>query len=183
MGLVTSLVIAGTALQVGSQVSGAMGARRAANDAVTEGNRLAENAIDRGNEDARRYGMDLSRFVGRQRVAAAASNVDASTGSAAQVIAETERFGAQDADMIRENALREAYALRRGGQNAASQMRNQANQQLLGAFGTALSAGARGWEAYQAGRGGMALRSPVAPGPRSNIRIDRPAFDYARPNF
>lgn len=179
MGLVTGLVIAGTAISAASQVASAGAARAAANDAIKEGNRLAGDAILRGEEDVTRYAADLARFVGRQRAAAAASNVDATAGSAAQVIDETQRFGEMDIGTIRANALREAYALRAGGQNAAAQYRMQARQQLMGAFSTALSAGAQGWEVYRQSR---SIRPPPRlqpPGARSNISVQRPTFGGA----
>lgn len=148
MGLVTALVATSAALSIGGQVASGIGARRAAAAVRREGAAMADDALTRGEQDARRYGYNLAGLLGQQRAIMAASNVDASQGSAAQVRAQTEAFGAEDLATIRENALREAYALRRGAMNQAAALRTQATQQFAGAFSTALSFGANAWQSY-----------------------------------
>lgn len=156
MGLLSALVIASSALQVGSQIASARGARRAANDAVNEGNRLAADARARGEQEVARYQIKLDQVLGRQRAGFAAAGIDATSGSAAQITRETERFGAQDVQTIRDNAMREAFSLKRQGQSYARQARAQATAAYGQAFATTLSAGARGWELYSQGRTGRA---------------------------
>ena len=175
MGVLSALVIASSALQVAGQVQQGRGLRRAAADAVGEGNRAADDALRRGAFEADRYQMQLSQLLGRQRAAAGASGIDAGFGSAAQVRAEAERVGAADIAMIEENAMREARGLRRQGQNAATQMRAQATGAYAGAFGTLLSAGAQGWALYQAGRTNVLRAMPGLPS-RSAMTVARPTF-------
>lgn len=152
MGVLTALVVASSALQAGSSIAQARGMRRAANDAVNEGNRLAADALARGEQEASRYQVQLDQLLGRQRTAAASQGIAIDSGSAAQVTADTQKFGAEDLTTIRENAAREAYGLKRQGQNAAKQLRTQATGAYGQAFASVLNASANGWGAYQAGR-------------------------------
>lgn len=150
--LSTTLLAASAVLSIGGQVASGIGARRAAADTAAEGARLGADAVARGEQDVRRYTMDLGRLLGRQRAVAGATGLDVNQGSAAALRTQTEAFGQEDIRTIRENALREAYSLRRSGQNQAAALRSQATAQFAGAFGTALSFGARGWEVYQQGQ-------------------------------
>lgn len=152
MAALTALIIASSALQAGSAIASARGQRRAASDAATEGNRLATDAIARGEEQTNRYGIQLAQVLGRQRAVAGAIGIDASQGSAAQVTAETEKYGAMDVETIRANAMREARGLRQQGQNQAAALRAGATAAYGQAAGALLAAGAEGWDIYQQGR-------------------------------
>ena len=156
MGLVTALVATSAALSIGSSVAGGIGASRAAAAAKREGKAMANDALDRGEQDAKRYGMQLADLLGRQRAVGASSGVDTTQGSAAQLAKQTAAFGAEDIRTIRENALREAYALRRGANNQAAALRANAAQQFAGGFSTALSFGANAWQSYNANLPGRA---------------------------
>lgn len=161
MGLVSGLLIASAALSAGGQISAGRGMRRAANDTINEGNRLAEDAVARGEDEVRRYSLDLASLMGTQRARIAAGGVDVTTGTAGAVRDQTVRFGAEDVDTIRENVMREAYGLRQSAQNRATQLRAGATAQFAGAFGTALSFGANAWELHQRSRGGSRVPANV----------------------
>jgi len=150
------LLAASAVTSIASSIFSAFGANRAAAAARREGREMAKDAVERSEFDARKYGIDLAQLLGRQRVGMAAQGVDLTQGTAATVRAETERFGAEDIRMIRENAMREAYALRRGRFNQAAQFRQQAVNSAAGAFSTTLSLGGRAWESYNQGAAGRA---------------------------
>jgi hypothetical protein len=152
--LTAALTVGSTILSAGSQIASGIGGRRAARAFEKEGERLAEDAILRGEQDVRSYGFDLSRLLGSQRTAGAAQGIDTTQGSLAQITAQTEAFGAEDIAMIRENAMREAYGLRQGARNQAQNLRANANTAFAGAFGTVLNAGANSWARYNQSGGG-----------------------------
>jgi len=153
MGLVSGLIIAGTALSAGGQIASGIGARKYASAVEREGARLGRDAIARGEADVDRYSIDLAGLLGAQRTSIAAQGIDVNQGTAAAIRSETEAFGAEDIQTIRENALREAFGLKRNAKNQAQSLRWQAAGQFGGAFGTALSGGANAWSVYERGRG------------------------------
>jgi len=113
-----------------------------------EGRYLATDAITRGEFAAENAERDLTRILGTQRSQFAAQGVDMGFGSAATIAAETQSFGQADVDMIRENAQKEAFAIRRGYRNAAVGARAQG----FGQVGGALESGANAWGVYSRGR-------------------------------
>lgn len=157
--LSTLLLVGSTALSAGSAIASGRANRRYANDLVKEGDRLADDALERGEETADRYRMDLAQLLGAQRASAAASGVDVDFGSAAAIRSETERFGKIDMAQIRENAMREAMGLRRDARAGARQARGQATAQFAGAFGTVLAGGANAWDLYNNGMAFQGLRA------------------------
>lgn len=156
------LAAAAAITSIASGISGFFGANRAAAAARREGVAMSRDAIARGEFDAIGYARNLAQLLGRQRVAIAAQGVDVSSGTAAALRTQTERFGAEDMKMIRENAMREAYALKRGRFNQAAQLRQQGMNSLAGAFQTTLSMGARAWEVYNQGAGARATATTAA---------------------
>ena len=149
MPLPVALTVAGTALQIGGTIMSFLGGRRAANATQREGVRLGNEAIERGEEDVRRYTLNLNQVLGAQRTDIAAQGIDVNQGTAAMLRSETEAFGAEDVAQIRENAMREAYALRRGMTNQANNIRAQALGQGLQAASLTLNAGANAWDWYR----------------------------------
>ena len=153
MGLVSGLIIASTALSAGGQIASGIGARKYASAVEREGARLGRDAVARGEKDVERYAIDLAGLLGAQRTSVAAQGIDVNQGTAAAIRSETEAFGAEDIQTIRENALREAYGLRHGAKVQAQSLRWQAAGQFGSAFGTLLSGGADAWGVYQRGKG------------------------------
>lgn len=160
MGLVSGLIAVGTALSAGGQIASGIGARKYATAVEKEGARLGRDAIARGEQDVGRYAIDLAGLLGAQRTSVAAQGIDTNQGTAAALRAETQAFGAEDIQTIRENALREAYGLRRSAKNQAQSLRWQSVGQFGSAFGTLLSGGADAWGVYQRGKGAALAAAP-----------------------
>lgn len=110
-------------MQGANTLSGFMGNRQQAKAAMDQANytnrvygidatladQQATDAIARGHEaEMRQLGATRS-LVGSQRAAFAAQGIDANSGSAAKVQADTTALGELDALTIRNNAAREAY--------------------------------------------------------------------------
>jgi hypothetical protein len=148
MPLPLALTTAATILQIGGKAFSFFSGMSAANKTEREGRRLAGEAIERGEEDVRRYTLNLNQILGAQRADIGAQGIDTTQGTAAMLRAETEAFGAEDIAQIRENAMRESYALRRGLSNQASAIRGQAIGEGLGAASLILDAGANAWDSY-----------------------------------
>jgi hypothetical protein len=72
----------------------------------------ARRVLQIGEQDAQGYGKKIRQTVGSQRAALAAQGVDVSSGSAAELQAETFEIGARDIETIKNNAFLEAYGLR-----------------------------------------------------------------------
>jgi hypothetical protein len=68
----------------------------------------ARDALQRGTADAQSYQRKLSQEEGQQNAALAANGIDIGFGSAADVRADTARFGREDTLNIYKNAGREA---------------------------------------------------------------------------
>lgn len=102
----------------------------------------AEDAIRRGDRDAMKVRTRANRVKGAQRAAFGANGVDMSTGSALQILSDTEYFGELDAGTVKDNAAKEAWALRNQamGFNAdADLLRSRADaEKPLMAAGTSL---------------------------------------------
>ena len=69
----------------------------------------AEDAIERGDQDARTYQLQVKRLMGSQRARLAAQGLDLGYGSALDIQEDTAMLGAMDALTIRNNAYREAW--------------------------------------------------------------------------
>lgn len=149
--------VAAALVNVVSNIASFFGARRQANAVEREGRLMAQDAIRRGEFDYARYREQASRYLGSQRASIAGQGVDVMQGSAATIRAQSESAIADDLEMIRENALREAYALRRGYRNQAAGIRAQS----WGAAGNAFQSGVNAWSIYQRGR--MTPNAPTIP--------------------
>ena len=71
----------------------------------------AQDAILRGNASARKAEVETTGVVGRARASLAAQGVSLSSGSALDIQAQDAGIGAFDAQMIRNNAAREAWGI------------------------------------------------------------------------
>lgn len=98
----------------------------------------AKDAIARGDFSAQQREIQTNRTIGAQRAGEAASGIDANSGTAVDLQADEAKFGALDAQQIRNNAAREAwgYTAQAGiGQiteaNEVQGIRNQSYSTLL----------------------------------------------------
>lgn len=112
---------------------------------ATLADQQAADTIARGREAEMRQRTATKGLIGSQRAALAASGVDITSGSAADVQADSAYLGELDALMIRNNARREAYGYQvqatqdraaaanavRAGSNEAASIRNQGVSTLL----------------------------------------------------
>lgn len=83
----------------------------------------AAQAKEIGNEDAADVLQQARELEGTQRAQLAASGVDISTGSAAQVLDQTIAFGIEDAKTVKTNAYRQAFGLQRQAVNVRAEQR------------------------------------------------------------
>lgn len=132
---VAGLSVGATALTAGVLAAGitssAMGAynqSRAAKDqykyqsAVARNNAkmaeyAAQDASNRGAQEAAKVMAEARRVRSRQTVALASNGIDISSGSAANMLDDTDLLAAQDAATIRTNAARQAWGYRVEGSN------------------------------------------------------------------
>lgn len=159
---------------MGMQAVGAYGNSRATKNAmgaqaqVQRNNAIiagwqAQDALARGDRAASRVRSQGRQLQGRQRAAMAANGVDISTGSALEILKDTEFFTEMDATTAKDNAAREAWAIR----NQAAGFTADAN--LLQARGDAESPmfAAATSLLGSAGRVASSWYSPTAGAPRA----------------
>lgn len=99
----------------------------------------AQDSIRRGQEEEQRQRMMTAQLKGKQRVGFAASGIDISEGSAAQIQADTDWMGEQDALTIRDNANREAWGLRNQSQQYKAD--SVANKAIASSINPLMAAG------------------------------------------
>lgn len=101
----------------------------------------AEDAISRGDAEAKKHNTQVKKLIGSQRAAFAAQGIDINSGSPLDVQADTAALGAEDEQTIKNNAWREAW----GYKVQASDYRNSGAFSLLSsknaAKNTVLTAG------------------------------------------
>lgn len=68
-----------------------------------------DETIRRGGTDAAIVDKNVRRTIGSQRASLAAQGIDVGTGSAQEIIRDTQRRGSVDAITVKNNALREAW--------------------------------------------------------------------------
>lgn len=88
----------------------------AANNQIIQ-QRLAADAIARGEREAERHGTEIRQIIGAQRAAFAGAGVEVDEGTALDTVLETAEIGAVEQEIIRSNAEREAYEHRTQGHN------------------------------------------------------------------
>lgn len=74
--------------------------------------RKAKDAINRGQEEENKHRRKVSAMKGQQKAQFGASGIELDSGSASDILTETEMLGEYDALTIRGNAEREAQSLR-----------------------------------------------------------------------
>lgn len=98
----------------------------------------AQDAQRRAGEDAIRVQQKASQLKGAQRAAMAAKGLDLGVGTQAELLDQTDFFGATDAATARDNGNRDAWSAREQGRQAMAQGDAAARQARLSAFGTLL---------------------------------------------
>lgn len=117
---------------------------------------LAVDAINRGESEAQRVGLEGRRVLGEQRAGLAGQGVDIGTGTAADIQMETMTLSARDQKTVRLNAMQEARGIRvqaastrANGRMGARTATGQAAGTLLTGGAQAISMAAQGVESYQ----------------------------------
>lgn len=129
--MIFEIVLVASAL---SKIGQGVAATRAAGAARREGNALANDALERGEEEVRRYNMQFAQFIGAQRTSLGAQGIDLDFGTAKDVQDDAAKWALEDVATIRLNAQREARGYK-------SQYGNYANQQRTAAAFSFLDAG------------------------------------------
>lgn len=106
------LALLAAVTSLASGIAGAVGRERAAGRQRNFARQMADDVIAQGERQAEFATMDLRRLQGAQTTAIAAQGIDVSQGTAAEIRAQTERFGQEDINQIRMNATREAWGIR-----------------------------------------------------------------------
>ncbi len=103
--------------------------------------RAERDAMERGSKEEIAHYRKLAALRGEQMARLSGAGLDVSFGTPADVITDTNVLGAADADIIRENALREAEGHRISASNYGVQASSAAFQTKLGVATTALDVG------------------------------------------
>jgi hypothetical protein len=116
----------------------------------------AADALSRGRRKADDYRERAEQLQGQQRAGFAAGNIDLSSGSALEIQANTEYLAREDAEIIKENAAREAKGYVAQARNAAArgelyEQRASNESPALAAGTTLLSGAGRAASVYAAG--------------------------------
>lgn len=132
------LAAASTAKSVIDSRHAAKGAQKTANYEADTLDQQAQDALVIGQQSAARASQSGRSLEGSQRASIGASGIDASGGSAADIVANDKKLNAIDVTTIKNNAARSALGLkqqatltRMGGKNAAQGYNNQATGSLL----------------------------------------------------
>jgi hypothetical protein len=129
--LVVSTLVSARAQQVQGQTAKAIGRN---NQILAE--QAAQDAERRGGENASTARRRGDQVLGAQRAAQAASGLDLSVGTAAELQDQTSFFTDIDQKTARDNAAREAWSARAQGANYRASGDAAAYQGNLGATGT-----------------------------------------------
>lgn len=113
----------------------------------------AQDAQRRAGEEAIKVQQKAAALKGTQRAAMAAKGLDLGVGTQADILDQTDFFGATDAATTRNNGNRDAWSAREQGRNARAQGDAAARQANLSAFSTVLgTAGSVAGRWYDYGR-------------------------------
>lgn len=143
----TALSIGATVLAGGVQAYGQRQQAKYESEVAQQNAKIAdmqaENAKQIGSIEEERQRARVRQMIATQRVSFAANNVDAATGTAAEVLGDTAGYGFADAAMIRSNALREAWGFKVDASNERSRAKSARYNGRIGALGTLLTTGAQ----------------------------------------
>jgi hypothetical protein len=146
----------------------------------------SRDSLERGKkEELRQYRINAAR-LGEQRAAMGANGVEVDFGNNAALQADTIRFGQEDAQIIRENANREAHGFQISAWNqdqAAKGARAQGKAALIGgifdAAGTLVSAGSQ----YKKGQATQGGGSNFSSGGGSSFSSNKTANSFGGKGF
>ncbi|WDY60395.1 virion core protein, T7 gp14 family [Pseudomonas sp. PSKL.D1] len=113
----------------------------------------AADALKRGEFESDQQRLATRAAIGTQRAGFAGNGIDVNSGSAADIQDDTAALGELDALTIKNNAAREAWGYRTQAQQSRLAAANATKSGQAGMFGSLLSAGAKGAQAYGAMRG------------------------------
>ena len=139
----------------GQQQQGRFQSRVAKNNAMTQ-ERLAEDALDRGQRAEEAHRLKVAQMKSAQKAKMSASGLDITTGAPSELISDTAMMGELDALTIRDNAEREAFGHGFAATNSLNQGaldRATANNRATGTIMTA---------ATEVGSQWYASKSPLA---------------------
>ncbi|MFJ1336758.1 hypothetical protein ACIKP7_01300 [Pseudomonas caricapapayae] len=135
-----------------SQAQGAASAEASLQNAQFA-NQAADDAVARGEFESDQQRLQTRAAIGSQRAGFAANGVDVNSGSAAEIQDDTAALGELDALTIRNNAAREAWGYRTQAQQNVLAANTAKGSAKAGMFGSLLTAGAQGAQAYGAMKG------------------------------
>lgn len=127
----------------------------AENNAIVQ-NRMAEDALKRGEAKEQQHRQQVQQMISRQRTQLAANGVDMQGGSALDMIGDTAMMGELDALTIRSNAANEAYGHRVGATNTLAQGKLDRMAGNYGAASTLLTGAGKvagSWSQHKAAKG------------------------------
>lgn len=159
--VLATVAVASTAYSVVSDVKGAKGAKKTSNFQAGILEQQANDTIQIGEDTANRSASAARGLTGAQTVTQAASGVDVSSGSAADVIANDKRLNAIDVQTTKNNAARDALGLRKQAQLVRMGGQAQAQSYTNQAYGSLLSGATNLASIYQAY--GQRSTSPTVP--------------------
>lgn len=140
VGTIASL--AGSAMAAQGQMQQARAAKQEADYKAQQEDNAAVDAVQRGRIAQQEQRRKTGALIGRQKAVMGASNLDLSSGSPLDVLADTAMLGEFDAITIENNAAREktvhsanAELLRTKGQNALTAGRTAATGTMIGGIG------------------------------------------------
>ncbi len=140
----TALTVAATAYGAYAQNEAGKAQQDISNRNAKLLDRAADDALERGNEEALGARRRTRLLVGEQRAAGAAQGLDVNTGVVADLQSQAEGWGVHDEATIRRNAFHEAWGIRTqasnarvGGRYARRAATNQAIGTTLGGVGQA----------------------------------------------
>lgn len=164
-GVLLAATIAGGLVSAGGAVMGGMNAASTAayqagvarnNEAMAQA--AAKDALKRGAIEASKSAAQTRQLIGRERATLAGNGVDVNSGSALDIVSNTETAGATDELTIRDNANRQRIGYLNQGANFAGEAaldQTASSNAVVGGlaegFGTALTTGgnvASKWYAY-----------------------------------
>lgn len=105
----------------------------------------AQDALDRGKDEAAKHRSAVRRMVGSQRARLAAQGIDIESGSALDLQLDTARLGELDALTIENNAAREAWGYRVQAQDYRTRGAIARYEGKQAAVGTLLTTGGKAY--------------------------------------
>lgn len=163
--------IGGTMSAVGQHQQGQVAKQVGRNNQIMA-EYAAQDAQRRAGEDAIRVQQKASQLKGTQRAAMAAKGLDLGVGTQADILDQTDFFGATDAATARSNGNRDAWSSREQGRQARAQGNASARQANIGAFSTLLStAGSVSGKWHEYGGGTTKVGDGLSQGDRRKIGV------------